>query len=238
VVAFLRERRSLQGGYRRRPPARALAIVAGLGIVAGVALASAPAAFHSVATAGRPSVQRVRTVPPPLLVSFDTACPSGEVRFDEPEAGYHLCRPAYWVTRSYTHVDGYENAISASGMGAAQLTPATSRITDMAKPPEVLITVSFDTKADLERNLGLTNPTQVTVAGQPADEFVVDDPFEDGPGEVMIVLVERGYRLYRLELRAGGAAGLVEFNQLVRSFTFKGLPYSAEPEFKLDRTTA
>jgi hypothetical protein len=101
----------------------------------------------------------------------------------------------------------------------------------------VLITVSFDNKADLEQNLGLTKPTQLTVAGQPADEFVIDDP-GDGPGQVLIVLVERGYRLYRLELRAGGAAGLVEFNELVRSFTFKGLPYSAEPEFKLDRNTA
>jgi hypothetical protein len=233
VASFLRGRGAAPVRLSTVPARQVLAAVLVLGIVFGLGLGWMPGRLRAV-THRTPPATALRHVTAIVHV-VETVCPRGEVRFDEIDGAYHVCRPAYWVTRSYNHTDGYQGVISAVGLGVP-LPPTSGRESDRSNAMEMMITVAYDNRDNAEQNLGLSAPTMVTVAGQPADMFAIHEA--DGSVSSTLILVERGDRLYRLELHGGGAVGQVEFNEMVRTFSFQGLPYYADPEFKLEHNTA
>jgi hypothetical protein len=214
---------------RYRPASRRVAYGT---LLAGLALLVVSASQARTGNPGRLIATQPRHAP--VIVVADFACPANEARYDNVDAGYHLCRPARWITHDYSGHDGLLDAVSVVGMGEAGETPSRSQIDAGGPVAEVLITVAFQNLGQVERAENLYNPTLVDVAGQPAHLFQNDT----ASGHRVLVLVERAERLYRIELNSTGGAEDVEFREVLRTFTFKSLPHSADPEFRLNRNTA
>jgi hypothetical protein len=223
----------------RRPGGRLVAAVLVMGVMLGLTLPWAGRQIRRVGgsptgiTATRPGPPRA----PVITLVSDASCPVDEVRFHELDGAYSLCRPAAWVARNYSNVDGLQDAVSVVGFGPSGSTPTAAQAASTGPSAEVVVSVTFESMAAVEQREGLVDPTPIVVAGQPADLFNVSQG--DGLGlRTMVVLLERGDRLYELELSPWSAAGEVSFNHILRTFSFQGLPYYADPEFKVERNTA
>ena len=221
------------GRPRRHHGALAGVLVAllALGVVAGAGSAMrAPvrrAALHRSAP--------LRAVRVPVgVVSTASPCPTDERRYDDATAGYHLCLPTQAMALDYTQALRGPDLISVTGFGDESLPPPPRRHDSGTTVAPIMISVSYHTAADVESDEHLVNPTILQVGGQPAREFFLVEPGSPVPTS-RVVLVERGDRVYRIEQTAPSGTLTVEYEEMLRTFTFQGLPLWADPELHLDR---
>src|SRR5207245_2898805 len=101
---------------------------------------------------------------PVITLASDASCAPDEVRFHEPDGAYNLCRPEVWVARDYSNVDGLQDAVSVVGLGPSTSTPPASKLAGTGPAAQLVISVTFESRASVEQRDNLVNPTQITVA--------------------------------------------------------------------------
>ncbi|MHB8509363.1 MAG: hypothetical protein ACYDGR_12060 [Candidatus Dormibacteria bacterium] len=179
-------------------------------------------------TSHKPGAQAV------VVVATSSPCPPDERRFDDAVAGFHLCLPTQARSIDYSATLRGAEVISVTGFGDESLPPPSLRHDSTSPTAPITISATYQTMAEMEADQGLTQPTSILVAGQPAHEFFVSDPGSPVP-TARIVLVERGDRLYRIEQSQPSGTLTVEFEEMLRTFAFQALPYWADPELQLTR---
>jgi len=200
-------------GRRGRPRAsRALAALA-------VALLSA-----SVAGSRLPSQHLARTLPPEprIVIVTANACPPGEKRFDEETAGYHVCLPSSWTARQVS-ADPASGYISAVGFGPAASFGANTLPDTAAWNAPLVISVSDQPAVQASELEQISAPQLLTVARQTADEVTLG-----GGGRA--TLLARGDLVYSIQVSPDLADAALAYNEVLRTFSFRGLPYVADPE--------
>ena len=175
----------------------------GAGGVLGAAIALLLTACQS---SGEPAVLQASAQPPA------SSCPKAQ-GYQHGTLDYRLCYPSGWSVRDYTAEPGAGGALSVVAFGPGL--PGHPSAAEFMPPIEVRVLA--DSRASIESEFSQQTPRQLTrVAGQEADQVVIDD----GPAAgTVVVLVEYQGRTYLLE-RAPSSHYQTPFERLLQSFAF------------------
>jgi hypothetical protein len=185
-------------------------------------------ALLSARGTSRATASRVLHRQPPLLslASVAPVCPFGESRYDNADAGYHFCLGTDWGPQDLTPSD--RQIISVVGL---RLGPGSSvGIHGDGAGPAIEVSVEWQSRATSLRNLS-PDAAPTVIGGEPG--FLTDDTAD----QTRAALVEHAGRVYRLQLHTSDVAAAVQFDELLRTFSFQRLPYVADPEFRLGKQT-
>lgn len=224
-----------QAALGLRPPRRGARLLGAAAALVALATVMATGGFHLSGT-GRLGHLGAGGARIDLALAGATTCPVGETRYDNLGAGYHLCLPAGWNTTDYSGSAVSDRAVNVTGLDGSS-GPATGiRRGSQGPDAAILITVWAATLEDIEAADGLGGGADVPVAGGTGRVYVSggDDPAQ----QRRTMLVQHGDRTYEVEQLRAGPAFLADMEEVLRTLAFQGLPYFADPDFKLNQSSA
>ena len=169
-----------------------------------------------------------RHVAPPqphIVIVASNACPAGEKRYDEETAGYHTCMPSDWTSRVMSRAAAGNGYLSVIGFGDPHALDARARLDSEASVAPLVITVTQQPLVQASELEQLSEPRLITVASQLADEIQV-------MGGGRQTLLSRGDLLYSIQVSQESPESSLAYEEVLRTFTFRGLPYLADPEVR------